>query len=99
MNKESPTELEPIWVECPACDKQGCSVCDGSRGIKITGHYKVPSWCWSVMTVADRYRKGIPPIAGGSLDQTNWINQVCEFVDVERQTHIGAAGAMAMLYG
>lgn len=99
LGKENPTELEPIWLQCPVCNKRGCSDCDGPRGVKLSGPITVPQWCWSVLTVADRYRRGVPPIAGGALDQTNWINQVCEFIDVERQTHLAALGPMAMLYG
>ena len=99
LGGETPSELEPVWVECPACGKRGCGDCDGIRGIRISGPIKVPQWCWAVLTIAERYRKGVPPVAGGSLDQTNWINQACEFVDGERQAHMSEYGALAMLYG
>jgi hypothetical protein len=99
LTREDPTEIEPVWIECPSCAKRGCGECEGKGRFKISGPIKVPSWCWSVLTVSERYRKGVPPVAGGSLDQTNWINQVCDFVDGERQAHLSEYGAMAMLYG
>jgi hypothetical protein len=52
-----------------------------------------------VLDAADRYRKGVPPIAGGSLDQTYWFTQAADFIDYERMQHLGPAGAMAMMYG
>lgn len=51
------------------------------------------------MDIADSYRRGVPPIAGGSLDQTHWINLACSFVDSERMTHLSEIGALAAMMG
>lgn len=98
LASETPTELEPIWIECPSCGKHGCSECQGKGRIKIDGPIHVPSWCWAVITVAERYRKGVPPVAGGSLDQTNWINEACCFVDNERDAHLASRGIAGMMF-
>jgi len=98
LGKESPTKLEPVWIDCPVCSKQGCSECNNRGRFKIDGPIDLPSWVWDVLSIADRYRKGVPPIAGGSLDQSFWINQACDFVDAERQSHMVDHGMAAMLY-
>ena len=33
-----------------------------------------------VLSYAELYRKGIPPVAGGALDQTHWFNEACRLI-------------------
>lgn len=100
MDADAPSEREPLWVTCPACAGQRCDACGGMGRWRLTTEPRayVKPWAWTVIEIADRYRKGLPPVAGGSLDQTHWINQACTFVDSERQSHLAESGALAMLF-
>ena len=53
----------------------------------------------TVIVISERYRKGVPPVAGGSLDQSQWINGASLFLDGERTSHLGQYGAMALMMG
>ncbi len=60
-------------MECPACDGEGCEECDD-------GQYKVigcpNAYCREVIpavNMVDLFEKGLPPIAGGVLDQAAWF--------------------------
>lgn len=60
-------------MECPACNGQGCDECtDGS--VRITG---CPNrYCRDVIpaiNLIDLFEKGLPPVAGGALDQSAWF--------------------------
>lgn len=68
--KDQGTDLEPIEIECPSCDGDGCDECN--RGsVVIRGCPSV--YCGSVATaigLVDLFEKGLPPVAGGALDQS-----------------------------
>lgn len=64
------TEKDRIEIECPVCDGHGCSECkDGA--FELDG---CPNqFCSSVVTSIDLFElfdKGLPPVAGGVLDQS-----------------------------
>ena len=67
------TETEPIEIECPACDGNGCDECN-LGAIKIMGCPN--TFCREVtqaVNLADLFEKGMPPISGGALDQSAWF--------------------------
>lgn len=78
------TEIEPISVECATCNGTGCDDCD--RGyFKIEG---CPSEYCNEMSpaieIADWINeKQILPIAGGLLDQSNWILDAARRLRIE----------------
>lgn len=71
--KDLGTESEPIEIECPSCDGEGCDECRLGQ-ITISG---CPNeYCSPVATAAtliDLFEKGLPPVAGGALDQSVWF--------------------------
>ncbi|HUV32288.1 MAG TPA: hypothetical protein VMW31_01850 [Devosiaceae bacterium] len=59
-------------IECPACDEAGCAACDGSGQFELTGcplEY-IGNAMWSVVRLADLYRRGLPPLSAGALEQS-----------------------------
>jgi len=40
----------------------------------------VPADIWELLEFADLYAKGLPPIAGGTLDQAKGFTQACSFI-------------------
>jgi hypothetical protein len=68
--KDEGTDQEPIEIECPSCDGEGCDQCkQGSIEVKGCPN----AYCSSVVqatVLADLFDKGLPPIQGGVLDQS-----------------------------
>ena len=64
------TEAAPIEIECPECDGVGCNAChDGVFVLDGCPN----SYCSSVvgsLELFDLFTDGIPPVAGGALDQS-----------------------------
>ena len=61
----------PIEGECNSCDGFDCSECEHTGRTKITCcplDY-ISSDVWEVIKFAGLYEKGLPPVAGGALDQ------------------------------
>jgi len=85
--------------ECPACggrrtvtgddgQEQECEAC-GGRGeyeVGVPIEQYVDRETWKLLTYARLYEKGLPPVAGGALDQTAWFIEACTFVWNEQAT-------------
>lgn len=67
------SDAEPIEIECPSCNGSGCDHCN-QGAIKITG---CPNdYCRKIADAThliDLYERGLPPVAGGALDQAAWF--------------------------
>jgi hypothetical protein len=63
-----------------------CGRCDGTGEVKITGCPRriVPAEAWAVLELADLWDKGLPPAAGGVLDQAAAFVEAARFVWAER---------------
>jgi hypothetical protein len=71
--KDSGTDAEPIEVECPGCNGEGCDQCAHGE-FRIVGCPN--AFCKDmgpVVELCDLFEEGLPPIAGGSLDQSAWF--------------------------
>ena len=74
MCRDLGTDAEPIWVECVCCGGEGCDECE-------RGYFRVdgcPGMYCNVMSqvieITDWINeKHLLPIAGGILDQAQWI--------------------------
>lgn len=67
---ELPTEHERLEIECPTCNGGGCDECeDGYVEIKECPK-KYCSEVIPALDLIDFFGKGMPPVAGGTLDQT-----------------------------
>lgn len=66
-------------IECPACDGKGCQACNqsGSFYLDVCGH-KYAAEMGTLVHYADLYEKGLPPVAGGTLDQSAWFTDAAQ---------------------
>ena len=83
-----PTAAEPIVLDCPECDNivppQGprCRACDGKGQFEIADCplKVVPPAIWDAMDLAAMLREGLPPAAGGMLDQAHAFLRAARFL-------------------
>ena len=72
-------------LECPVCAGDDDAECPGCKG---TGRFEIDSCpkrivtanTWAVIEAAELYEKGLPPVAGGQLDQTASFLSAARFV-------------------
>ena len=60
-------------MECPQCDGHGCDECNQGQ-IRIDGCPQ--QYCKEIVQsigLIDLFNKGLPPVAGGTLDQSVWF--------------------------
>lgn len=79
------TEQEPVEIECPVCDGSGCDECE--EGF-FTLTQCPNTFCNSVVTtldVIDMWNKGLPPVAGGVLDQSASFVKAVHWFDAEER--------------
>jgi hypothetical protein len=76
----------PIEGECENCNGLGCEECDGTGRIRITScplEVITPD-VWEAIRFAELYEKGLPPVAGGALDQAaNFIEAAMYIFSVQ----------------
>jgi len=70
-------------MDCPC--GTGCDDCSNGK-IEITGcPLEILDWDISqVVMHADIYEKGLPVVAGGQLDQTQWFLEAFSFIMAEK---------------
>ena len=71
-----------LEFECPACGGKGCRECgnEGRFALTTCPLEYVDAEIWEMMDYAELYEKGLPPIAGGALDQAKVFIEACHFV-------------------
>jgi hypothetical protein len=70
-------------MECISCDGVGCEDCIEGR-VQISGCPK--KYCREVVpaiSLIDLFQKGLPPIAGGTLDQSVWFIEAAKILGYE----------------
>jgi len=79
------TQASRVEIECPACHGHGCKECR-------EGHFEIDGcpneFCSSVvdsLDVFDLWEKGMPPIVGGTLDQSVSFVRAAKFFDSEER--------------
>lgn len=56
---------------CPACGESGCEQCTQGRiEIAACPLTVITEDIWEMIWLADLYKKGLPPMDGGAMDQT-----------------------------
>jgi hypothetical protein len=68
------TPAEPIDIECPSCYGSGCDECSDSGQVRVEGCPQ--DECRSMIDtieLIDLFHNGLPPIAGGVVDQSAWF--------------------------
>lgn len=58
-------------VACPACQGKGCHECHdaGTFEVRQCPQELITPDVWQALYLADLFEKGLPPVAGGTLDQ------------------------------
>jgi len=70
---------------CPNCEGKGCEECkDGNIDIIDCPLKLITEDVWQVIRFAELYEKGLPPIAGGVLDQAKVFVDAAQFVMNEK---------------
>lgn len=64
------TKQEPIEIECVTCGGVGCENCNQGVVAIIGCPSRACTGVGSVCQLIDLFDKGLPPIAGGALDQS-----------------------------
>lgn len=76
-----PTHSDPIEMECFVCGGRGCDRCEhGSIKIGCCPLTVIDAETEEVMMLADMYKKGLPPVDGGVLDQTHDFIVACRMI-------------------
>lgn len=68
---------------CPCCGAYGCKECDGFGRVVITEKPDLPEEIWETLIYAKWMENGLPPVAGGVLDQDHWFITAATFVSNE----------------
>lgn len=76
-----------ISIECAGCAGKGCSVCSMNGYIDLPGCplELIDRSTWELLGYIDLYEKGLPPAAGGALDQSAGFIFAARFVFAEQQ--------------
>ena len=77
--KDEGTDAQPIDCECPNCGGHGCEHCDQGNFRVIGCPNRYCSDMAQTTELVDLFHSGMPPVAGGSMDQTVW------FIEAARQ--------------
>ena len=73
-------------MECPDCNGSGCPICDDIGTLDLIGCPLeiIDPGTWELIDYADLYRKGLPPVAGGALDQTAFFLAAARWIFSEQ---------------
>ena len=74
-------------MECVSCGGKGCKECKGTGRFRITDcplKY-VTTDVQQLIRMAELFEKGLPPVAGGVLDQGQNFVEAAEFVFSEQE--------------
>ena len=89
---EKVSEAEPVEIDCTVChnkDSEGCHGCAGAGHFELTScpALFVDAEIWELLGYAEMYSKGLPPVQGGTLEQSRWFSEFCRFAWNEQAYH------------
>lgn len=68
-------------MQCPSCGGRGCGQCvNGEFEITDCPYNAVTPEIRSLIKYADFFKRGIPPISGGALEQASGFVEACVFL-------------------
>lgn len=72
-------------MECPACNGAGCGGCQaGIVTIMACPLEIIGLDVWDLIDYAALYEKGLPPVAGGALDQAIYFTRAAKWIFEEK---------------
>ena len=81
---DKPTAALPVEIDCPTCGGDGCEECKNGKVIVDGCPLElVPRPVWALLDMAALYRRGLPPVAGGALDQAQAFLDAVQFAWAE----------------
>lgn len=82
-------------MRCVTCDGAGCDECGNKGTITITccPLELITNDVWQIIQLVEFYEKGLPPIAGGTLQQAKAFNDAALFIMCEKQYWKSKLGA------
>jgi len=70
---------------CPACEGKGCERCsEGQIEVTECPLEEITEDIWQTFLLAELYENGLPPVAGGSLDQAMVFVEAAGFIMTEK---------------
>ena len=80
--KDIPDEHSAITMACLRCEGRGCELCNntGRIDIKQCPLEVITDDVWESIEFADLYKKGLPPMPGGALNQLQIFISACRFI-------------------
>lgn len=81
---------------CPGCEGRGCDECSQTGEISITECPLriITNDVWEIISLADLFEKGLPPITGGVLNQAKAFVEAARFVFSEKAYWKGKLGIL-----
>jgi hypothetical protein len=97
---DPPTAAEPLLVRCLACGGDGCDRCGGGT-VRIEQCPKqiIDAATSRFLHHLTLYERGVPPVAGGSLDQCHAFNEAAVFALFERRYWRSQMGMTGLITG
>jgi len=88
-----------VDIQCVVCngiDFDKCEYCGKTGAIEITDCPEkiITSDIWMTMELAKFYAKGLPPVAGGVLDQAHNFIEACNYIFAEENVLKAKLGIM-----
>jgi len=67
--------MASVSIACSSCNEAGCDECGQSGYVELTGCPKemIDRGLLRAIRMADLMKQGLPPVAGGVLDQSAWF--------------------------
>ena len=74
-------------LECVNCSGSGCDECEKTGRITITDCplELITNDVWEIIGLAELFEKGLPPVAGGTLDQAKVFVEAARFIFGEQR--------------
>jgi len=81
-------------MQCINCQGKGCEECGGDGRVDITACPLdiITADVWEVIRMAGFFEKGLPPVAGGVLDQAENFVAAAEFIFAEQKYYKNKLG-------
>ena len=67
--------MASVSIACSSCNEAGCDECGQSGYVELTGCPKemIDRGLLRAIRMANLMKQGLPPVAGGVLDQSAWF--------------------------